>query len=515
MNAKIWRHGWLLVLAAMLLTACAGGGDETAQENTPAERPPVAVEVSVVQRGNIAATLSFAGDLQAEESLSLPSIVPGVVEEVLVGVGDYVRAGDPLMRIEDTTYRAQLKQAEAGLASAQTNLLRLQNGPREEQIALAELGLAVAELNLRRLENGPREEQIALAETGVQAAIAQLNRVVTVTDDERTVAAANLAQAEAQLRLAQFEYDKIKWAGQVEQTPQALQLQQATIAYETALAAYNLQVTPDDSDLDPLRLGIRQAELNLDLARNPFTAEDFEQAEAGVRQAELNLALARDPFTNEDFALARAGVAQAEATVALAQYQVENVVLRAPFDGIIAEVYATTGSAASPQIPAFSLVAEDLEVQVEVPENQIGQLFDDQPAALKIAAFPEQDFPALVTNIAPVADTGSRTFPVTITPADPEGQLRAGMFAEVTVLLEERANTLLVPRDAVTIIDRQSYVYVVVDDTQVELRPVTTGLTDPERVEIVEGLDGTEQIVTAGLSNLSDGARVSIVTRRQ
>ncbi|MFQ5576461.1 MAG: efflux RND transporter periplasmic adaptor subunit, partial [Anaerolineae bacterium] len=476
----------------------------------------VPVEVAQAETGNIAATLSYSGDLQPGQSLQLVSIVAGAVEEVMVEVGDTVRAGDPILRVEDTTYRAQLKQAEAGLTVAQTNLIKMEKGPRAEQIALVETGLAVAQANLRKMQNGPRPEQLAMARAGVDAARGQLNSILTVTDDERTLAAANLAQTEAALKLAQFQYDQIKWAGQVGQTPQALQLQQATIAYETALAAYNLQVDPDESTLAPLKATIQQAEQGLALAEHPFTDEDFALVEAGVRQAELNLAMVKDPFTDEDFALARAGVAQAEAVVALAQYQVDNAILRAPFDGQVAEVYVTTGSVASPQSPAIKLISQDLEVLVDVPENQISTLHRNQPAALKVTAFPGQDFPALITSVAPAADSASHTFPVKISPLDEAGKLRAGMFADIAILLEEKTGVVLIPRSAVTIVRGQEVVYVVsADGKTVSMRPVVTGLSDDGRVEIVDGLAPDETVVVAGLSSLSDGAAVEIVARTE
>ena len=489
---------------------------EEAELETAVERPPVPIEVSQVETGNIAATLAYAGDLAPDREISLANIVSGVVEEIYVEVGDKVRAGDPLLKVNDTTYKAQLKQAEAGLTSAQTNLAKMQKGPRDEQIALAELGVKVAQTNLAKMQKGPRDEQIGIASAAVAGARAQLDSILTVTEDEQVTASAQLAAAEAQLRLAQSEYDKIKWAGQVELTPQALQLQQATIAYESALAAYNLRTNPDETDIAGIRSGIRQAELSYQLTANPFTEEDFALAEANVSQAELNYQLATNPFTEEDFALARAGISQAEAMVALAQFQVDYAILRAPFDGTISEVYATIGSTASPQVPNFKIIADELDVTIQVPENQINNLYEGQPAAVKVSAYQNEDFPALVTKVAPAADTTSRTFPVTITPADEDKKLRAGMFAEVTLLVEEKVNTLLVPRSAITLINDEPAVYLLSEDGKtVTLQPVSTGISDADRVEIVSGLSADQSIVVAGLSNLSNGVTVEVVTRRE
>lgn len=462
MRQKRWFSILLIFSIALLAVGCSSAS--AAPQATEPETLPVAVEVGQVETGNIAATYAYSGDLQPVHALSLVSIVSGAVEEVMVKVGDEVRAGDPIIRVEDTAYKAQLKQAEAALTVAQTNLLKMQKGPRAEQIEIARASL-----------DGAR---------------AQLRGATTMTEDERTVAAANLAQAEAALRLAQYDYDKIKWAGQVSQTPQALKLQQATIAYETASAAYNMQANPDDTAIEQIRLGIKKAELSLELTENPFT--------------------------DEDFALARAGVSQAEGTVALAQFQVDNTILRATFDGVVAEVYVTTGSVASPQSPVIKLISRDLEVQVEAPENQVPYLYNTQPAALKVAAFPGQDFPAMISSVAPAADATSHTFPVKITPLDEENRLRAGMFAEITVLLEEKTGVALIPRSAVATFEGQDVVYVVSADEQtVSRRPVTIGLGDGDRLEITSGLSAGETVVLAGLSNLTDGSRITVSARTE
>ena len=464
MQQNLWKTLIFILLPAALLAGCSSISPDAETQAAKEDRPPAPVEVTYAETGNIAATLNYAGDLHPTQELMLVSIVSGAVEDVMVETGDKVRAGDPVLQVEDTTYKAQLKQAEAGLSAAQANLMKMQKGPREEQIEMARAAL--------------------------EAAQAQLRGVTTLTGDEATVAAANLAQAEAVLRLAQYEYDKIKWAGQVGQTPQALQLQQATIAYQTAKSGYNLQAHPDESILAQLR--------------------------AGIKQAEMNLQLAEDPFTEEDFALVRASVAQAEGAVALAQYQVDNAVLRAPFDGVVSEVFVTVGSVASPQSPAIKLISSELEVIANAPENQVIQLYKNQPAALKISAFPGEDFPALVTSIAPAADAASRTFSVKIQAQDKEHKLRAGMFADVSILLEEKVGVVLIPKSALTEVAGQSGVYALAaDEKSVSFRPVSVGLSDDDRVEITSGLAPGELIVMAGLSNLSDGARVQVTARTE
>jgi RND family efflux transporter MFP subunit len=350
----------------------------------------------------------------------------GRIESVLIDVGDELKAGDPIAVVESEIYATQLRQAEAGLEAAR--------------------------LGLTKMEEGARPEQIAAAQAAVQ--------------------------------FTRNEYDKVAWAGQAGMLPQALQLEQATIAYETAKAAYELQTNPSDLQLSPLM--------------------------AQLAQAELALALAKQPFTETDFDMARAQVELAEAAVDMARKQVDETIIRAPFDGVVGELYITKGSMAAPQAPAALFVSKPVEVIVNIEESRISHVQAGQNAALQVSAFPGQDFPASVTNVAPTADSQSHTFAVKVTPMDEDYLLRSGMYANVSLLVEEVQGTLLVPRAAVTDVNGQETVYVVNDDDTVERRAVTTGLVDDDRVEILSGLTEDQQVVVAGQAGLQDGAKVEI-----
>jgi len=267
-------------------------------------------------------------------------------------------------------------------------------------------------------------------------------------------------------------------------TPEALTLQQATIGYEAAQAGYELQTNPSDLQLSPLMIQLAQAEMALALALNPFTQTDFDLANVQVKQA--------------------------EAAVDLAGVQMDETVIRAPFDGIVAEIYVTEGSMVGPQSPAALFVSKELEVGFHVEESRISQVTEGQFAALQVSAYPGQDFPAVVTSVAPIADANTHTFAVKVTPLDEENLLRSGMYADLSLLIEERHGTVLVPRAAVTEVNGHKVVYVV-KDTLVERRAVTSGLSDSGNIEILTGLEADETIVTAGQAGLDIGARVEVM----
>ncbi|MCB9076426.1 MAG: efflux RND transporter periplasmic adaptor subunit [Anaerolineaceae bacterium] len=453
----------LLLGLALLVSACSGSGASegaaaAAVTPTPTEEKTVAVEVGEVTTGDIDLVFSYSGSVQPKDDVDLTPGATGKVEQLLVEVGDQVKAGDKIAIIDDGTYLAQLKQAEAELASAS--------------------------LQLAKIEQGSRPEEIIAARAAVELARAALNDVATVDDNERTKAAAELARTEAALKAAQAEYDKIAWAGDVGDKPQAVALQQATINYENALADYNLDTNPSDSQLAPLMLNLAQAE--------------------------LQLSLTLEPYREVDVALARVGVQRAQAALDIAKIQLEETVIEAPFDGVIAELYISQGSRVTPQNNVVELLSDALEIKVEVQESRISQVTKGQAVSMRTTAYPGQDFPGVVTNISPKANADTRTFEVTVTPTEGAELLRSGMFADVAILAQENSNTVLAPRNAVIQDTDPPTVFVVGDDNRAEERKVNTGLFDNDRIEILSGLKPGEIVVTAGQGSLTSGTKLDV-----
>jgi HlyD family secretion protein len=456
----------IVILGLMILTTACNNSNPPAEgvaQAAPSEEiieTGSPVEVDTVETGNIALVYSYAGNLQAKDQVNIIPAASGRIESVLVDVGDEISKDDPIATIERDRYIEQVRQAQAALTTAK--------------------------LNVAKMELGSRPEEIAAAQAAVQLARAALNDTATIDDNERTTAASALAQAEAALKLAQSEYDKIAWAGNVGQMPQALALQQATIGYETALSAYTLQTNPSDSQLAPLM--------------------------AQLTQAELALALTKQPFREIDFQMARVGIEQAESALTLANLQLDDTTITAPFDGVVAELYITEGSMAGPQSPIILQISNEVEVSIEVEESRIGQVYQGQSASLQVSAYPGQEFPAAVTSISPIADQDTRTFTVKIRPVNGDNELRSGMYANAQLLIDEKQDTLLIPRDALTAVNDQPVVYVV-DGNQVEQRDVTIGLSNDDQIEILSGLTAGDSIVISGQANLVDGAKIEVVNK--
>ena len=115
--------------------------------------------------------------------------------------------------------------------------------------------------------------------------------------------------------------------------------------------------------------------------------------------------------------------------------------------------------------------------------------------------------PAIRLRISPTIDVRNGTFRATAFVDNRSGELAPGMFARFTIAYEKHENALVIPRQALVAEDDKTAVYVVVDG-EVSQRNITVGIESDDIVEILDGLDGDEEIVVVGHSGLRDGSKV-------
>jgi membrane fusion protein (multidrug efflux system) len=199
----------------------------------------------------------------------------------------------------------------------------------------------------------------------------------------------------------------------------------------------------------------------------------------------------------------------------LAQLNLSYSAIRAPFAGVVAERHVKLGKELAVGSPVFRVTdPTPLKASVFVPERELARLKPGQPANVAADALAGRSFPAHVKLVSPMVDAATATFKVTLEVDDPEGDLKPGMFARVGIVFERRADTLTIPRIALLDSDGSSNVFVV-NSGKAEQRAIKTGLANAGRVEVIQGLEGAEQVVVVGQNGLKDGNPVRVVTLQQ
>ena len=208
---------------------------------------------------------------------------------------------------------------------------------------------------------------------------------------------------------------------------------------------------------------------------------------------------------------AKAKLDTARAQQELNRVRLSKTVIRAPFDGMIGLRKISPGAYVKPGDDIVALESLGaMKLDFRVPETYLARLAVDQRLTARVDAYPEQSFEGTIYAIEPALDEETRTVLLRARLPNPHNQLRPGLFARVSLILERRENALVVPEQAIVPVGQTTFVYRVVDGKAV-MTPVKLGLRRPGLVEILEGLSAGDQVVTDGQLKIRDGAAVQVL----
>lgn len=251
--------------------------------------------------------------------------------------------------------------------------------------------------------------------------------------------------------------------------------------------------------LDDRRLSLELARARADLERLSGELE---------RQRAL---LDREMVSADSYDQTRFAYEQQKAAVELAELERSYTLVRAPIDGVVSMRYIKRGNnvVAGDQLFRVTDISQ-LEARFQLPQQHRGTIAQGQIARLSLDAYADRTVDGVVARISPVVDSATGSYRVTVG-ARSDGELRPGMFARIGVVYDVHADTVVVPAEAVVSEDADRHVYVVVDGA-VERRKVQVGIRDAGRMEITEGVEPGETVVTVGHTSLKDGSRVETLT---
>jgi HlyD family secretion protein len=392
--------------------------------------------------GQAAVAYTFMGDIRTREQVVMASKVPARLKKIHGEVGDLVRKGDLVVELDHEVQDAQVKQAEAALSQAEAQFSRVRAGSRKEQIAIAQANLNSAQAQLDMLLEGARKEQIAAAQSALKAAQAQLELLLAGPTAEQ------LTIAELQARIAEYG-DVLREkrsaatinsagvkSGMIVYSPEMMWFEEIISRLQVELAQTQLKATkspPRSQQVAQLEAAVEAARAQLELLTAPPRPQQVEQLRSAVEVAKQQLELVRSPYTDYDLESAAAGVAQARAALEIARAQLEETLLVAPFDGVIASRSLSPGALAMPGVPIATFISTELEAVFHVSEAEFPQVKIGQPVSITVAAYPGKVVAGQIRVIAPLADSQTRSFEVYVSLSDPEGRLRPGMFATISL----------------------------------------------------------------------------------
>ncbi len=188
----------------------------------------------------------------------------------------------------------------------------------------------------------------------------------------------------------------------------------------------------------------------------------------------------------------------ADTQLAQARAALDNARIYAPFDGTILSVDASEGDYVNPgqAVVTFGDLTR-LQVRANIDELDVGNVGVGQSVSFSLDAFPGKSFDGTISVVYPnpTSQSGSTVYPAIVSFTRPNDlYLRPGMAANLSITSVSRNNVLLVPNRALETIGLDRYVTLLKPDGSTEKVPVETGLTNPDRTEIISGINQGDKI---------------------
>ncbi len=253
------------------------------------------------------------------------------------------------------------------------------------------------------------------------------------------------------------------------------------------------------------------------------------QREADLKLAETNLERSRNLFERQllpkqtlDDNEARYASSAAQLDLARAQFQqssarleelkitLANTRVISPVDGFVGKRHVDPGAWAAQNAPIASVVdISSLRLVANVVEKDLRVVLVGAAATVEVDAYPGEQFQGRIARIAPVLDPATRTAEMEIEVPNGTGRLKPGMYARMTLTVESRQDALVVPKASIVDLEGKRGVFVSAEN-KAQFVPVILGIEQGDRVEVRQGIEEGQRIVSAGANALRNGDTIIV-----
>jgi len=458
---------WISLIVLVLLAAAGGGGywaykryftkSTTSQTQT--------LQTATVSQGNILITADGTGNLLPSAEKTVSFLTTGTVTEVNVKVGDKVKAGDVLARL---------------------NTLDLDNAVREATYTLEQARLALEKAQ-RKAKDGT---DLAIAAKSLEAAR------LGIVSAQGSYSSTLLTDITVELQQAKFWDDY--WQSE---------LGDAWLALNQNPNSDSRKIQYEDKGSRAASAHATYLSLQQEADNNKTAAQ---RSMVSAQQSYLSaLSSYNDTKYSDPVKEAELTVLQAETKLMQAQENQQNATLVAPITGTVTVVTIYSGNGiVSDSTGSITISNLDTpEVRFYVEESDLDKVAVGNAVSMTFEALGNRAFTGKIVRVDPALVTEGNTQAVqayaSIDPPTQPTTFMSGLSAEVTVIAQETLNAALVPLEALRELTTGQYsVFVVKDDGTLELRPVQVGLKDLVNAEITSGVTAGE-VVSLGTQTAS------------
>jgi HlyD family secretion protein len=489
------RRGFIIaVFAIVVLVVVKSGG------------PNKDAIIETVTKKDLQHTVRASASVVSATDVSLGFDAAGTIQSMYVVVGNKVKKGDILARLDSADAKAAVTSAKGSLLLAQAKYKKVLDGSSNEEIAVAKAGLATAQTDLVQTKKTQdalvaNAYKILLSDGLIAESVGDLAVAATPTISGTYIGEEGVYSIGAQgidyVTIGGLENGVAKVSTTA---PQMLGTRGLTIQFPTTTGiignTWKIKI--------PNKSGSRYtANNNTYLAAVNTHDQVIASAQSLVAQREADLALKQATARQSDIDSALAEVLTAQAGLESAQAKLEHTILRASADGTITSVDSKLGESVQTQKQVIVLQdVKNLYLEAKISESNIGSVAIGQSVTILYDALSGEEFHAVVSSIDPAAiattdSTVSYKVKILLTDAD---TIRPGMSANISILTKEIKDALVIPKKFIQKKDMSTGVLLVTDahKQKTVYKDVVVGLEgDGGFVEIKSGLVAYDKVFWA------------------
>jgi HlyD family secretion protein len=268
------------------------------------------------------------------------------------------------------------------------------------------------------------------------------------------------------------------------------------------------QLAQSEAAVASAQAAISQGKINLISAQTDEKRMQELIDQKAISQQQYDQAVTRTQLAKQSIEAAQAQLLQAKATVRFNQANLANYTVTAPMAGQITQRNVDAGAMAAAGVALFTLAqTANLRAEFDLPERQLAKLSRGQAVLISSAAQPDKPVRVKLSEISPIVDPQSRLVKVKVDLPN-HGIFRPGLSVDGHFVLSEKAATLALPLEAVTVSATEASV-LVQQDGKVVRKAVTTGIRTLDRIEILSGLTEADIVIVAGQTFVKPGDPVN------
>lgn len=506
----------IIMTLSMSTVACGKKEEKT-------EISKVAVEVENPTTGELTNDTTYIGTVEPQQQVYVTPKVSGTVTAAYFEVGDTVKEGDVLFKIDDEAAQLQMKSAEASYSQAQAGVTAatsgsrdLQNYQTERSIQQLKDSLDDAENNIDDLEDNLGDLRDARGKLGTakdqaQAGLDAVNSQMVSLEAELQNLQGDLEKAKNDVKTANPDMSEADLEDAINNdatvkdcniaiekvNAQITELKTSQSSAQSAVDQLNSQIQSVEASKTQLKSSISQIENGKDTIRDNLTT------------AEQTYSITQNEVYPETDATYAAQLQAASVGVDSAKMQLDFYTVKAPISGVVEAANVKKEDMAAAGNPAYIISNKDsMTVTFNVTEKAKNTMNVGDHVTVERNG---ETFDGTITEIGTMAGQQTKLFQVKATIPGAGDKLPNGVSVKVSATTEKEDGSTLVPFDALYFSGGDAYVYCVVDNKLVRTS-VTVGLMDDDHAIIEDGLDADSLVVSNWSSRLRNGADAEIVS---